>query len=44
MALRVYEGIPVMLGLGKEVETIEFVNTNADDNISVLLEVKEDVG
>lgn len=39
VALRVYEGIPMTLSLanGTEDKTVEFVNMNEDDNISILL-------
>ena len=43
VALRVYEGIPITLSFanGTEDRTVEFVNMNADDNISILLEIKD---
>jgi hypothetical protein len=43
VALRVYEGIPITLSFanGTEDRTVEFVNMKAEDNISILLEIKD---
>jgi len=38
-----YEGIPITLGIDKQTRTIEFVNVNSDDNVSLILEVKENI-
>ncbi len=44
MALRVYEGIPMTLSFGKDAEqkTVEFVNINDEDHVSILLELKNE--
>lgn len=43
MSLRVYEGIPMVMVVGDENRTVEFVNINDVEggNVSVLVEVRD---
>lgn len=32
-----YEGVPITLAIDKKTRTIEFVNVNSDDNVSLIM-------
>lgn len=37
VSMRVYEGIPITLSVDNTVRTIEFVNSNIGDNVSIII-------
>ena len=41
--MRIYEGVPVVVELATTNTTLEFININGQGNVSLIVEIKEQV-